>query len=346
MIFFLTLFDCNNPLKVEIWSVLQLKAIWAEGLTVKCHLKSLKLHRLHQQFRAFLTLHQLLCLGLVLSDDSIFLCALSFCGTPPAGTAGEAPYKKCACIICTQSCVGETRTLLRYYYFTYRDAEKKCKASDVSEHLCNVLRAALVCRLCYFKAFVQRFVIRLLCLPFHSTKAVYRNAKHLLSSIIPLRMFAWRLFICVCPMRWEKKKKNHSKAKEHRGACARGEGKSKRQRNQRQKKVKIRSVSRWTEADKIYILLQKEFCLEFCQWAGYWDPVGTHVCSGHMVVLGSQCCRVSTLWLWLHLAVLNSCMAFRTKVTHTHTYIYIWINPTIRTQKFDIFSKYSQLAIS
>lgn len=78
------------------------------------------------------------------------------------------------------------------------------KVSGISERLCNVLHAALVCHRCYLEVCVQRFVIRLLCLPFHSTKAAYRNAKHLLLNIIPLRMFVWHLFISVCAMRWKK----------------------------------------------------------------------------------------------------------------------------------------------
>lgn len=100
--------------------------------------------------------------------------------------------------------VGETPSLLQ-------TPREKCKETDTSKYVCNVLHAALVCCLCYLKACVQRFVIRLPCLPLQSTKGVYRNVKHLLLRIIPLRMFAWCLFICVCAMRWGEKR---SKAEE------------------------------------------------------------------------------------------------------------------------------------
>lgn len=127
-----------------------------------------------------------------------------FCGTPPVG-AWESSSKKCVCSRCIQSYVWEKHHARVSAFFSLsllQRPRERCEETDISRFLFNVQHAELVCYRCYLEACVQRFVVRLLCLPFQSTKAVYRNVKHLQSTIIPLRMFAWCLFICVCATGW------------------------------------------------------------------------------------------------------------------------------------------------
>lgn len=126
-----------------------------------------------------------------------------FCGTPSV-SVWETFCKNLAVYAYNPVCGRNTMLVLPLFFFSLQRPRERCKETDISKFLFNVPHAELVCYRCYLEACVQRFVIRLLCLPFQSTKAVYRNVKHLLSRIIPLRMFASCLFICVCAMGWVK----------------------------------------------------------------------------------------------------------------------------------------------
>lgn len=147
----------------------------------------------------FLTLQYLSGHSLVFTDQ--YSCGPSpfvvFLQLEPS--AGERSNKKCANniqYVYNPVCGRDTAVVLPLL-----STKMPRKVQRNWHPLCNVLHTALVCHPRYLKACVQRFVIRLLCLPFHSTRALYCNAKHLLLSITPLRMFACRLFICVCSMR-------------------------------------------------------------------------------------------------------------------------------------------------
>lgn len=144
------------------------------------------------------------CLSL-LGDDSIFLFTISFCGTRPV-SAWEGSCRKCVYSLCIQFCVWEKHHARVTTFIFLIDTQRHVQLTFPNSLLmCCMGSRELVCYRCYLQACDQRFVIRFLCLPFQSTKAVYRNVKHLLLTIIPLRMFAWCLFICVCAMGWAKK---------------------------------------------------------------------------------------------------------------------------------------------
>lgn len=118
---------------------------------------------------------------------------------------GRAPSGNVYAVYAYNPVCGRNTMLVLALLFSLQRPRDVCKETDISKFPFNVLHTELVCYRCYLQACDQRFVIRLLCLPFQSTKAVYRNVKHLLLTIIPLRMFAWCLFICVCAMGWAKK---------------------------------------------------------------------------------------------------------------------------------------------
>lgn len=98
--------------------------------------------------------------------------------------------------------MGETLQLCSPFS-SYRNAEKVAKSLTC---LCNVLHTALVCHHRYLKACVQRFVIRLLfSFQIDPSRLQEPQAPAIEHTVLPLRMFACYLFICVCAMRWERK---------------------------------------------------------------------------------------------------------------------------------------------
>lgn len=65
-----------------------------------------------------------------------------------------------------------------------------------------------------------------------------------------------------------------------------------------------------------------------------------------MAVLGSQRCRISTLWLGPHLAALNGCLEYGLEQTHTRTHPVVHIHPhaggkisSVKPTKRSSFSK-------
>lgn len=51
-----------------------------------------------------------------------------------------------------------------------------------------------------------------------------------------------------------------------------------------------------------------------------------------MAAPGSQRCRISTLWLGLHLTVLNGCLAHRVEQTNTHTHTKLGLDAVKTTE--------------
>ena len=114
--------------------------------------------------------------------------------------AGERSYKKCAydraCMHIIQ-CVGETCRLCYRFFFLKSCREKVPWLTPPNASVMCCI-APLVCRPLVLSQGIQRFVIRLHCLPFHSTRAVYRNSRHLLLSIIPQDVCLPLVYLCLC----------------------------------------------------------------------------------------------------------------------------------------------------